>query len=265
MFVHRFSKFAIAAAMVFGAASSANATVTLAFTSGANTVICSSATGTCVDGNVGANSAAFSIISFADMVAGAQIEINATNWFGWNLGGMFDGSTATSLYGATDSTLNVDTFLVERRAGAGAGVLTLNANGFDFSQPPGVAKFSRGSSSMINQGGPNISAASNLFTRFYGDDANGFPGPADLLDECDAVIGTDTNDRSCSITANWADPGQGSFSMRIAQEISLQAGEKVKTQASLVTVAVPEPMTLSLVGVALLGAAVAARRRSTKA
>jgi hypothetical protein len=53
--------------------------------------------------------------------------------------------------------------------------------------------------------------------------------------------------------------------MRIAQEISLQAGEKVKTQASLVTVAVPEPMTLSLVGVALLGAAVAARRRSTKA
>ncbi len=261
MFVHRFSKFAIAAAMVFGAASSANATVSLSFTDGANTVICSTVTGTCA----GSGAGAFTVLSSIDMAAGAIIEIKAVNWFGWNLGGLFDGSSATSLYGAVDSTLNVDTFLVERIAGNGTGTLVLNANGFDYSQPPGVMKNSRGSSSMIRQGGPNLDVNSSLFTRFYGDDANGFPGPADLLAQCTAPVGTNTNDRSCSVSANWSDPGQGTFSMRIAQSITIQAGEKVKTQASLTTQSVPEPMTLSLVGAALLGVAAAARRRSTKA
>jgi hypothetical protein len=263
MFASKLSRLAAAAVLAFGASSAANATVSISFLDGANQVICSTDTGTCV----GSNAAAFTVVtSFDDNTTpgNAKIEVTATNWFGWSFGGSLGGSFTAAQYGLTEAVLNLDNFSITRLAGGGTGTLGLNSIGLDYVAPVGVAKSSFGSSSMIRQSGPNLTAASSQFTSFYGDDAGGFPGPLDLLDSC---LSTGVaNSRSCSISEAWDDLGGGDFSMRIAQEITLEAGRTVKTQASLTTTAgVPEPMTLSLVGVALLGVAAAARRRSTKA
>ncbi len=260
MFASRFNKLALAAALALGGVSAANATVSLSFTDGLNTVICTSA-GVCS----GAGAAAFSVVSSMQSATDAKIEIKATNWFGWNLGGTLGGSSATASYGALEAILNIDNFSVNR-VGPGTGVLQLNGIGFDYTMPAGELKTSIGSASMIRQSGPSLTAGTDLFTRFYADDANAVGGPvlADLLDSCTATGAL--NNRSCGIEKNWSDVGLGSFSMRIAQQLTVEEGYTVKTQGSLTTVAgVPEPMTLSLVGAALVGAAVAARRRSTKA
>lgn len=55
----------------------------------------------------------------------------------------------------------------------------------------------------------------------------------------------------------------GTYSLTIQQAFSLAVGSVWNTAAN--AIAVPEPVTTSLVGLGLLGAALAARRRSTKA
>ncbi len=263
MIANQLSRIAAAAVMTFGVATSAHATVSLTFldvTTG-NSVSCSTATGICS----GAGAAAFSVTtSFDDNTTpgNAKIEVTATNWFGWSMGGSLGGSFSAAQYGMTEAVLNLDNFSITRSGVTGT--LNLNAIGKDYSMPPGVDKASFGSSSMIRQSGPNLTDASSQFTNFYADDLGGDPVVGDLLDGC---LSTGVaNSRSCSISENWQDAGGGDFSMRIAQEIRLEQGRTVKTQASLTTTAaVPEPMTLSLVGAALLGAAALSRRQSKKA
>jgi hypothetical protein len=266
MFKHRIGQVAVAVAALLGAASGAQATVALTFIDGSNTVVCTTVPGVGGGSCVGAGSGAFSVLQSFDIAGGAKIEIIATNWFGWDLGGILGGTTGTASYGVMQAVLNVDNFSATR-VGPGAGALTMDATGFDYTMPPGPLKSAVGASSMIYQSGPTLDAGAALFTKFYADDLNSFPGPGDLLDQCLATQGSGgANSRSCAIAANWADVGGGSFSMRIAQEIQLAEGQSVKTQGSLTTQArVPEPMTLSLVSLALLGAGIAARRRSQKA
>jgi hypothetical protein len=118
---------------------------------------------------------------------------------------------------------------------------------------------------MTRFAGPDLDATSSQFTRFFAD-SNPTAFPTTVLNSCAGVIGTDTNDRSCSVSGNWNDGLPSGFSLRLQQQIKLLTGESVQSQGSLTTTTrVPEPMTLSLVSLALLGAGIAARRRSNKA
>jgi hypothetical protein len=266
MFVRKKSAAAAAALLLASLSASASVTLQLQYNDGIalRTVTCSAATASCV----GDNTAAFTFVAGVVTGVGADVAFKATNWYGWNFGGPgFVNISAASgnMPGAAEARLSLSNFSLERTGTLGSGALNFNVVGQDYFMPAAPAKSFIGSSSMTRYEGPNLSAASSQFTRFFGDsDPAGFP--TTVLDSCTGVIGTDSNDRSCSVAGTWNDGLPAGFSLRLQQQITLMTGESVQSQGSLTTVArIPEPMTLSLVSLALLGAGIAARRRSNKA
>lgn len=265
---------AVAAALLL-ASLGASASVTLQLQyddgTGLKVVNCSAATATCtgdVDSN-GDTISDFSFVAGSVGAASASVAFKGTNWYGWNFGGdefVNVSSASGNMPGAATARLSLSNFSIKRVGSQGNGSLNFLAVGNNYYTPATELKSFVGSSSMTRFEGPDLAAASSQFTKFFADDtAAGFP--TTLLDQCAGQIGSNPNDRSCSVAGNWTDSGSlDGFSLRIQQEIKLMTGESVQSQGSLTTTTrVPEPMTLSLVSVALLGAGIAARRRAKKA
>ena len=137
----------------------------------------------------------------------------------------------------------------------------IDFRGFDFLFPAGEDKTLFGtashSTSTVVAGAP---ATVNTF--FYADPMNG--GGTTVADSCSMVLSTNA---SCNSGAPivWSDVGLGTFSLRSQQFFNVNGGQVINSTATVTVGAIPEPMTLSLVGAALLGAGLVSRRRAKKA
>lgn len=252
-----FSKGALAAAAVLGLASSANAYVVLTITdlSTATTVTCNSFVGGCGSGFGVANNA----ISFAGSVGAFDIG--------------FSSGTSNAPGNALFATSNTATTTVFRNdAAAGTKSLVIDLIAFDFFNPTGLQKTMEGSATPSNTIGFN-SPLESVFTNFRVNSDNGSTAPSFNL-----VPGGPVTSFSCTYNpasptqcfnagnAVWNDPasGQPGFSMRTQQSFNILAGTSINSSSSLTVRNVPEPLTVSLVGAALLAAGVASRRKATK-
>lgn len=267
MFIRKKSAAAAAALLFASLGASASITLQLQYDDGTalRVVTCDAATALCI----GDSAASFTFVAGNVGAASSSVRFKGTNWYGWDFGGTEDvevSSASGNMPGAATARLSLSNFSIHRVGALGNGSLNFSAVGYNYLTPSAQFKSYIGSSTMSRFEGPDLNAASSQFTKFFADDtATTFPST--LLNECAGVIGVNTNDRSCSVAGNWNDLGAADgFSLRIQQEIKLMNGESVQSQASLTTTTrVPEPMTLSLVSLALLGAGIAARRRSNKA
>ncbi len=164
-----------------------------------------------------------------------------------------------------EAILNGSTTQVER-IGAGQGQLQIDLKGFNYLYPAGELKTLSGSASLTSSDtafGSGPLGADRVFSRFLAAGDNLIPGVGDPETFCSIAISTNN---SCGTgQLYWTDADGGFFSMRDVQLITLSEGKKVNTTVSGTVSAVPEPMTLSLVGAGLLGAAAVARRRAKKA
>lgn len=247
-------KVAAAAAVLLGVATSAHSTVRLDLTdvTGGTSLTCDTAF--LISATNCSVAAGFSIIG-----SGAGIRFEGT------VGGftVFTTTFASNVPGtATAALLNGSTTLVTRTA-AGQGDLRIDLAGFGYTLPAGPVKTLRGSASLTSS--DNTFGATDLvFSQFVANPDNAFPiAGTDPTRQCSMSISSSANCSTGSI--EWFDPLGGTFSMRDVQLIRLSSGHTVNTTISGTVGAVPEPMTLSLVGAALLAAAGVARRRASKA
>jgi hypothetical protein len=154
-------------------------------------------------------------------------------------------TSSTRIVNNTAAISGIDNFYIDFR-------------GFDFLFPAGQAKtlFGTASYSTTTSG-----AGETVNTNFYADPLN--LGGTTVADSCLMIVVT--ND-SCNTGSPivWNDVGGGSFSLRSQQYFAINGQSIVNATTSVIVGAVPEPMTLSLVGAALLGAGLASRRRANK-
>jgi hypothetical protein len=242
---------AVAAAALLGAASIAQAKVVLslkAFASDGITQIGS--TSFCDSSAFGACSASFSLVggglSFVGSVGNFSV---TTTSFTGNLPGT-----------PSSATLDASTTKVKNNSASGFGFFFIDVFATDYMFPAGNEKYLSGSASLT-QTGSSVTAGDFVTSRFYADGTN-----AGLL----------TNQRSCTMnsattggcdagTGAWTDADGGLFAMRDIQVYRLTAQKTINTTASGEVTPIPEPMTLSLVGAALLAAGFAARRKAKQA
>ncbi len=169
-------------------------------------------------------------------------------------------SPGTSLEAISSTTA----LRVSRTAEAFGGDFFVGVRAFDFASPVGEEKTIFGSSGMSSTG--NGSPTSMLEATFWADANNAGGAPLATRVRCNYLLSADD---SCSTeTKIWEDAagsGGGLFSLRSEYTLNLAVGEGIEGTTTVIVRNVPEPMTLSLVGAALLGAAAAARRRANKA
>jgi hypothetical protein len=249
-FVSHIGKVAGAAALALAAMSSANATVRLSITDvgAAVSLNCDTAFAVSV---VNCNASSFSILG-----GGAGISFNGT------VGGfkVFTTTFASNVPGtATAAILNGSTTTVER-LGVGQGDLRIDLSGFGYTMPVGALKTLRGSASLTSSDN-SFGATDLVFSQFVVNADNVFP-VAGVDPTVSCVMAISSSDNCNAPTVAWTDPLGGTFSMRDVQLIRLSQGHLVNTTISGTVNAIPQPMTLSLVGLALVGAAVASRRKS---
>lgn len=249
-----FSKLALAAAALAGASTSANAFVILTLQDTGpgllGAVTCdTSAAVTAV--NCGAG---FTIIT-PDNVSfnGTVGDFTVSNTSGTN---NFPGAVDEAFVAA--STTNV---VNNRAAGSGTDNFYINVRSFGFLLPAGEEKTFFGSASQTST---KSEAGDSVLSRFSVDPNNA--GALVNLLSCNLTIIANS---SCNTGAPivWQDPAMSApgFSIRDEQFFTLNGGSRTGTTSTATVGAIPEPMTTSLVGVALLGMALASRRRSTKA
>lgn len=160
----------------------------------------------------------------------------------------------------TSASLDTSSTRIRNVSGvAGIDNFYIDFRGFDFLFPAGEDKTLFGSASHSSTA-PGAGETVNTF--FYADPLNG--GGVTVADSCSMVV---TTNASCNSGAPivWSDVGLGAFSLRSQQYVALNNGSTVNTTTSVIAGAIPEPMTLSLVGAALLAAGFASRRRANKA
>lgn len=150
-----------------------------------------------------------------------------------------------------------------RRVASGQGDLRIDLSGFGYTMPAGVNKTLRGSSTLSSSDG-SFAPTDLVFNQFIANAGNVFP-VANVDPTVSCTMSLAASALCNTSTLAWADPLGGTFSMRDVQLIRLSTGARVNTTISGSVNSVPEPMTLSLVGAGLLGAAFAARRRNKMA
>lgn len=163
---------------------------------------------------------------------------------------------------AVVSTTALDVRRTSGAGGAGA-TMFIGVRAFNFSQPNGELKTLEGSSGMSSPGG----FGSGTITSDFWADANNLGDKVAANNiNCSYPLAASAACNAPNI--QWADPagsGGGMFSLRSEHQFRLTNGSRFEGTTSLIARNVPEPMTLSLVGAALLAAAGVARRRASKA
>ncbi len=160
------------------------------------------------------------------------------------------------------ASLNTSSTQVTNNNAQGSGLdsMYINFTGFDFLLPNGADKTLFGTASYSGTVLPGVGGS--IKTNFYADGTNG-GNPFNGL-TCSMAVTTDDSCNTGPLTA-WNDPAPAQFSLRTQQYFTINDRTQVNATTSVIAGAIPEPMTTSLVGVALLGMALASRRRSTKA
>ncbi len=242
---------AIAAAALLGGASVAQAKVVLTLQAYAADGVTLLSSTTCDSSAFGACSASFSLIGGGLSYVGtiSNFSVSTTSF-----SGNMPGTPASA-------TLDASTTRVLNTNASGFGYLYIDVYATDYLFPSGNDKYLSGFAS-ITQPASSVSAGDYLQSNFYADGTNA--GLATNLRTCTIMAATNA---SCAAPAagTWNDANGGTFAMRDIQTFRLSAGNTINSTASGEVTPIPEPMTLSLVGAALLAAGAAARRKAKKA
>lgn len=157
---------------------------------------------------------------------------------------------------------NLDTSTTSvTRLNAGTGSLEIDIVGFDYTQPVGSIKTFSGSASLTSS--PTLyNPSDTVMSRFWVDGANG----GNFVNGLSCMQSVSTNNSCNAGSLLWNDGAPAQFSIRSRQTYTVAAfGVVNATSSAIVTKHIPEPATLSLVGLALLGAGFAGRRAAKKA
>lgn len=242
---------ALAAGLLLAVASPAHSRVVLSISSGGTTFACDNSlavtTTNCAVGS-------FNLIGSTGMT------------FSGSLNGFTVGMTVglSNLPGDPNGAYLTGTDTFVQRTGAGQAGLTIDLRALGFQQPNhpnktlfGASSFSantpwQAADSVVGQFATSASNALNpTLSHSVG---NGYT-------TCTVTAAAGATSGRCDApTVLWSDPS-APFSMRTRQTYNLSNGA-IATFTHSATAQVPEPMTLSLVGAALLGAAVVSRRRN---
>jgi hypothetical protein len=242
-----FTKAALAAAVLAGASTSSHAYLIMEIAQiGGGSLICNTQT------LVGCAGFGFTVInpellSFTATVGDFQV----SGTFGES------NSPGTSVVARLDAS----SLRVERVGSAGSGQLFIGLKAFDFADPNGIVKTLSGSAGSSTQqiGTGAGNGANTVSTNFWADPTNAAL-PTNLI-SCSYAI---TTNGSCATPSTlWNDPlgsGGGLFSLRMEQLFDMKVGTSLNSTAALAARNLPEPMSATLVGVALVGLALASRR-----
>lgn len=257
------TKVAVAAAVLMGVASSANAFVVLTMKdlSTATTKSCNSQT----------------LVGCGPGTGFTVINPDFVNFSGSV--GVFNVASTQGLNNVpgdpTVATANTTSLTVKRTDAAlpipATKSLVVDFISFDFMNPTGVLKTLQGSASTTAGSGFFNAGTETIFTDFRVDSDNGlgFLLGGTVTGGVNCLMATAVANSCDGGTVVWSDPALGTpgFSTRTQQSFTLEAGSIVNTTSSLTIRNVPEPMSVSLVGAALLGMGLASRRRraATKA
>ncbi len=249
------TKLAAAAAVLAGASTSANAYVILTLTDTFNAVSVSCASNAvCGAGFTIANA---NLVSFSGAVGDFLVGSTQGSANTPGSAGLAAANTSSLAVTRTDSAAINKGLRVEFRA-------------IDFFAPVGTLKSFQGSAS--DTAGQGLSRATDqVLSAFQTDSSNGTAFTAPLAPDALSTLSCSffvTTNNSCDAgTKMWADPlsGVAGFSMRSLQQFNIAAGSVINTTSSLTAgLPLPEPMSASLVGIALLGLAFTARRGANK-
>ncbi|MBA4178127.1 MAG: hypothetical protein C0505_16455 [Leptothrix sp. (in: Bacteria)] len=256
------TKLAVAAAALVGGVTSANAYVILTITdlSTTATTTCNTLIGGC---GLGWSITNMNLLSFSGTVG--AFDVAATQ-------GLANTPGNVNVAFANTTSLSVG----RNDGAAGLKGLQVTFDAIDFTAPITPFK-SMGGSASGTSGAGLFSPSDFVSSRFYVDSAGGtaFASPVTLPPGALTADGLYTT--ACSFFASlsercdaapitWADPSApiGTFSARSEQSFSLNPNSVIQTTSSLTIRQVPEPMTTSLVGLALFGLALASRRTAAK-
>lgn len=259
------TKLALAVAAVAGATSSAQAFVYLRLADLGPDQTTIQAQVTC-DTSVAQNNAVGGNCSTADGFFGYTLNGTSISYLGFvgsfSVGSFTVSTTAgtTNIPGTpTGAYIDAATNGIKNTAALGTGpdYFYIDFRGYNFFFPDGAVKTFYGSASF--SGAQRFGDdPQEIETYFYADPNNGGSTSA-VADNCDMTVAA-PSDNCYTPTQLWNDIPGSSFSLRTQQYFTLNGQSLVNATSNVAVGSIPEPMTLSLVGAALLGAAVAARR-----
>jgi hypothetical protein len=238
---------AAAAALLVGASMPAQAYILVQLTdvTGATTLTCN----TSLAFNAGNCGAGFNTAAGADSFA-------FTGNVGlFSIGTLFSNLNAVANVPGTATEATIDQSMTRLRNTTAAGrSFKVSVTAFGYTLPVSPFKTLFGS-----QGMSTSANAGSAIADFYADGTN--MGLLSNLTACAVVIGTNA---SCAATpVNWLSGPM--FSLTQVQEFTMLASQDVNATLNLTTRnTVPEPLTTSLVGAALLALALTSARRASK-
>jgi hypothetical protein len=251
---------AVAAGVLMGVATPAQSRVVLKLTAGLTTLTCDTSLA----------------VSVSNCSTGFLISnVGGTGVF---YTGAINGFSVTMTSGVANipgspggAELNGSSTAVTRTA-AGQGTLTIDYSGYGYLNPDGANKFLSGSASLSANNWLGGVGGDTVASSFAASAANALPSlvssagnPFTSCSMAPASSGVSISNNCVAAPQTWADTPGTTFSMRSVQTFTLNNARTANTSFSTLVTAVPEPMSLSLVGAGLLGAALVSRRRNKAA